>query len=352
MVLESTVICADSSEYMRNGDFLPSRMQAQQEAVSMVIHSKTRSNPENNVALMTMSDTPQVLTTLTSDAGRILSKLHQVQPKGCTNFITSIRIAHLALKHRQGKMHKMRIVVFVGSPLDEVDEKELIKLAKRLKKEKVNVDIINFGEIEANKQKLETFIETINGSKDGGGSNIMHISSTETQLSHLLGTSPIIRGEDGTGAVITGAYDAFDPEMDPELALALRVSMEENRAQAARNVDAAAQEGVGSGGNAAPASAEEAQLEEALRASQLSGQSTQAPAGMPQLDPSRLAFMTEEEQIAYALQMSLQQEAAAAEAESAGNQSANPANPAPGTEAQSPVPMETDDNKEDTEEKK
>ena len=51
----------------------------------------------------------------------------------------------LALKHRQSKNHKMRIVAFVGSPV-EVEEKEIVKVAKRLKKEKVNIDIINFGE--------------------------------------------------------------------------------------------------------------------------------------------------------------------------------------------------------------
>lgn len=39
----------------------------------------------------------------------------------------------------------MRIVVFIGSPIG-ADEKELVKLAKRLKKEKVNVDIVSFGE--------------------------------------------------------------------------------------------------------------------------------------------------------------------------------------------------------------
>ena len=39
----------------------------------------------------------------------------------------------------------MRIVVFVGSPV-ESEEKELVKLAKRLKKEKVNVDVVSFGE--------------------------------------------------------------------------------------------------------------------------------------------------------------------------------------------------------------
>ncbi len=51
----------------------------------------------------------------------------------------------LALKHRQGKNHRPRIVVFVGSPL-EVDANEFTKLAKRLKKEKVSIDIVVFGE--------------------------------------------------------------------------------------------------------------------------------------------------------------------------------------------------------------
>lgn len=49
------------------------------------------------------------------------------------------------MKHRQGKNHKMRIVAFVGSPVG-LDEKEIVKLAKRLKKEKVNVDLVSFGE--------------------------------------------------------------------------------------------------------------------------------------------------------------------------------------------------------------
>ena len=49
------------------------------------------------------------------------------------------------MKHRQGKNHKMRIVAFVGSPLG-VDEKEVLKLAKRLKKENVQIDVVNFGE--------------------------------------------------------------------------------------------------------------------------------------------------------------------------------------------------------------
>jgi len=55
------------------------------------------------------------------------------------------KLLQLALKHRQGKNHKMRIIAFIGSPVG-LDEKEIIKLAKRLKKEKVNVDVVSFGE--------------------------------------------------------------------------------------------------------------------------------------------------------------------------------------------------------------
>jgi len=49
-------ICSvDNSDYMRNGDFVPTRLQAQQDAVNLVCHSKTRSNPENNVGLITLA---------------------------------------------------------------------------------------------------------------------------------------------------------------------------------------------------------------------------------------------------------------------------------------------------------
>lgn len=109
----------DNSDFMRNGDFVPTRLQAQQDAVNLVCHSKTRSNPENNVGLITLAKydsdvllvlwknsmhvkhkslylfSVEVLATLTSDVGRILSKLHQVQPNGKLCLITGIRIAHV-----------------------------------------------------------------------------------------------------------------------------------------------------------------------------------------------------------------------------------------------------------------
>uniref|UniRef100_A0A8C1Y012 26S proteasome non-ATPase regulatory subunit 4 n=1 Tax=Cyprinus carpio TaxID=7962 RepID=A0A8C1Y012_CYPCA len=292
MVLESTMVCVDNSEYMRNGDFLPTRLQAQQDAVNIICHSKTRSNPENNVGLITLANNCEVLTTLTPDTGRILSKLHAVQPRGVISFCTGIRVAHLALKHRQGKNHKMRIIAFVGSPVED-QEKDLVKMAKRLKKEKVNVDIINFGEEEVNTDKLTVFVNTLNG-KEGVGSHLVTVPPGPSLADALL-SSPIMAGEGGTimGLGPSDFEFGVDPSADPELALALRVSMEEQRQrqeEEARRVTvaSAAEAGVSS-----PTPDGEKSENALLKMST-------APA-LP--DFSR---MTEDEQIAYALQMSMQ----------------------------------------------
>lgn len=345
MVLESTVICVDNSEFMRNGDFIPNRLQAQQEAVSLVCHAKLRSNPENNVGLLTLAGHPEVLTTLTTDVGRLLGKLHHVTTDGEMNFLSGLRIAHLALKHRQGKNHKMRIVIFVGSPVD-TDEKELVKLAKKLKKEKVNVDVVNFGEELVNTEKLAAFIKTL----EGTGSHMVTVPSG-SMLSDALFSSPVVMGEDGAAAAAglgPGFEFGIDPNEDPELALALRVSMEEQRqrqeeearaasvataaaaggaGEAAASSDAAAgtssagaatsagtagpstsAEGGAAASTSAPAAAapigttEEEMLEKALALSMESDFTGGGGAGRS-VD---FAAMTEDEQIQYAMQMSLQ----------------------------------------------
>ncbi|CAG7703830.1 unnamed protein product, partial [Allacma fusca] len=45
----------DNSDYMRNGDFVPTRMAAMQDAVNIVSMRKVRSNPENDVGLLTLT---------------------------------------------------------------------------------------------------------------------------------------------------------------------------------------------------------------------------------------------------------------------------------------------------------
>ncbi|XP_016105531.1 26S proteasome non-ATPase regulatory subunit 4-like [Sinocyclocheilus grahami] len=217
MVLESTMVCVDNSEYMRNGDFLPTRLQAQQDAVNIICHSKTRSNPENNVGLITLANNCEVLTTLTPDTGRILSKLHAVQPRGVISFCTGIRVAHPYIIWTFFVMIYLNVkCVFVGSPVED-QEKDLVKMAKRLKKEKVSVDIINFGEEEVNTDKLTMFVNTLNG-KEGVGSHLVTVPPGPSLADALL-SSPVMAGEGGT-IMGLGASDfefGVDPSADPEL---------------------------------------------------------------------------------------------------------------------------------------
>ena len=52
----TTPISVDNSEWMRNGDFIPTRLHAQQDAVNVVARFKIKENAESNVALLTLSE--------------------------------------------------------------------------------------------------------------------------------------------------------------------------------------------------------------------------------------------------------------------------------------------------------
>ena len=97
---------------------------------------------------------------MTSDVGKLLTALTNVNVHGGCKLVNAIQIAQLALKHRQNKMQRQRLVLFVGSPIEE-DERTLVRLGKKLKKNSVNVDIVNFGEQNDNVAKLEAFVGAV-----------------------------------------------------------------------------------------------------------------------------------------------------------------------------------------------
>ena len=234
----------------------------------------------------------------------------------------------LSLKHKHSRLYKMRIIAFVGSPID-VDEKEAIKVAKRLKKENVNIDIVHFGETEGHQGILEAMVNTING-KDGTGSHLITIPPSP-DLADALRTSPVLQGEDGnvpaTFSPSGTGFDFVDPNEDPELALALRVSMEEQRQrqqEEERRTQDSTKAGDSTGetpmetGDEAQASAdgapaEDEMLRKALEMSLEPSEGAQAETAiMSDSSASASNFpdfssMSEEEQLAYAMQISLQQ---------------------------------------------
>ncbi|OWB58269.1 hypothetical protein B5S28_g4278 [[Candida] boidinii] len=207
--------------------------QAEVDTVQMIFRRKTNANPESTVGLISMSgESVRVLSTLTTDIGRILSGLHDTKIQGQIQFITGIQVAVLALKNRQNKVQKQRVIVFAASPIQE-SEAELEKLAKKLKKNDIAVDVINFGETAINTSKLEKFISTVNNHDN---SHLVTVSPGPTLLYEAVDRSPLFTEEGGSFGGFGGSDDfGFDdPNMDPELALALRLSMEEERARQER----------------------------------------------------------------------------------------------------------------------
>ena len=56
------MIILDNSEYMRNGDYQPTRFGALADAVTTVFQTKIDANPENTVGVMTMANKGCALT--------------------------------------------------------------------------------------------------------------------------------------------------------------------------------------------------------------------------------------------------------------------------------------------------
>lgn len=197
---------------------------------------------------MTMGGTqPEVLTTLTSDFGKMLDGLHRTKIHGSAHFSTALNVAQLALKHRQNKSQHQRVIFFTCSPLGGESVKSMEKLAKRMKKNTINVDVIAFGDLDAeNTAKIEAFHENIKGSADG--SHLAIIPPGPNLLSDSIVATPILAGDGiggggggeggAEGGMGGGGNENFefgiDPNTDPELALALRMSMEEEERRRAR----------------------------------------------------------------------------------------------------------------------
>lgn len=139
--------------------------------------------------------------------------------------------------------------MFVGSPVADASSaesnSELKALGTQLRRNNIALDLIGIGENENNAAAFQVLIDAAN--KDGN-SRLMMVPAGVLP-SEMLSTSPIMMGDlvDAGGAGVGGAggaggagagaagggfanFGGIDPSMDPELAEAMRLSMEEARA--------------------------------------------------------------------------------------------------------------------------
>jgi 26S proteasome regulatory subunit N10 len=161
--------------------------------VNLLAGAKTQSNPESCVGVLSLAGkVPKMLVTPTPDLGKVLNSMHDLQMAGHVNFATGVQarraaarraapgastdagkpwlspgcrvaadarcraaqVAMLALKHRQNKSQRQRVVIFSGSPVAD-DEASLVKLGKKLKKNNVACDVVAFANVEENEAKLQ-----------------------------------------------------------------------------------------------------------------------------------------------------------------------------------------------------
>ena len=108
------------------------------------------------------------------------------------------------------------------------------------------VDLVLFGDVEEDEDArriLDTFVSQVRGDKTEGAQVVSIKPSSKLLSDQLLGT-PILGDEGASGRMGGGSGAAgatagvdeygefdFDPAMEPELALALRMSMEEEKAR-------------------------------------------------------------------------------------------------------------------------
>lgn len=192
------------------------------------------------------------------------------------------------------------------SPI-KYDKKALEVIGKKLKKNNVTLDIVDFGESDDSKpEKLEALLAAAN---NNDSSHIVHVPPGPNALSDVLlrqvwviglkyipsicisivwftfkcslffniCSTPVISGDGNSGsgfaaaaaaasAVGTNAFDfGVDPNLDPELALALRVSMEEERARQEAAAKKAAEDADNQEkGNESASSSQDASMAEAV----------------------------------------------------------------------------------------
>jgi 26S proteasome regulatory subunit N10 len=135
----------------------------------------------------------------------------------------------------------------------------LSKVAKQLKKNNVAVDIVHMGEIEENREKLEAFTESINSNDN---SHLVHVPAGTSPV-EAIRSSPLLSmgatmggagsgmGGGGGGGGNLDDFAGVDPSLDPELAMAIRISTEEARAREEAKAKEAGEAGESGAGEAA-----------------------------------------------------------------------------------------------------
>lgn len=212
------MVLIDNSLFSRNGDAIPNRFQAELEGATSVINFKTNDNPETSVGLMLMAGKgKQILTTPTNDSAQLFAQYSKIPIQDFLELSRSIQIARLTMKHRVNKHQHEKLVIFIASAIKENPE-DLYVLARNLRRDSIAVDLVNICCPE-NISILQNFLEIVNVENK---SHFVNFAGGATRLNDALKEGGVLGGQ-------VTAEGGFAEDMDPEMEMVIRISLEEER---------------------------------------------------------------------------------------------------------------------------
>jgi 26S proteasome regulatory subunit N10 len=159
---QAIFILIDNSFSSLNGDFVPTRLDAERSTVDVLARNYLQSNRESAVGFGTMGGHFGVEMSLTRDLRRLRQNLDQIKRDGTVQFERSVKCAIYALRHRPKEIDSRRLIILLGSA-HNLTEDQATSLAAMAVKEGVEVDLLAFGEDVSNIEPLKKFCEECNG---------------------------------------------------------------------------------------------------------------------------------------------------------------------------------------------
>lgn len=202
------MVILDNSMYSINKDYAGGRFGCQMEAVKRLVSGALAESSEATIGLMTIGRgvTTKIVSPI-GDRNLLYSYLHTIRNDSHMAFAEVVPIAQMALKFRTGSAQT--ILLFLGSPIaEEAALASLLSSIEEALEGNIAVRVMLFGEAmeyyDAIKKKIEP------------SSDFTCIAvSPSDDFVHAMHT--VLR-EDG----------GHEEEMDPDLALAIKLSLEQN----------------------------------------------------------------------------------------------------------------------------
>jgi 26S proteasome regulatory subunit N10 len=206
-------ILLDNTSFSIDGDFFPTRLDAQKLTVERYAQYLFSVSPSSEIALATLSSAQfGARISFTKACHRLIPAMTSITSStGVILLATAIQWAIIALRHTQSEMR--RILAFIGGPHDIVDEMVASEIAQLLSDAKVFLDLVVFG-------PDVDHIPLLKRLANGVGCVFLEVPRSNTVLSDDVLASSIGPGPNSRIQIAEYA------KADPEFAQALSMSIE------------------------------------------------------------------------------------------------------------------------------